>query len=65
MRSEWVRYELERALLEKMEQSGKHIFPLLVDGSKAPRSLSGYVHIDFSKGFEQGLAKLLLRLKNY
>lgn len=56
--SNWMRYELNSALLLNAINKGIKIIPIKIDDSEVPSDLSGYLYADFSKNREQGLEAL-------
>lgn len=56
--SNWVRYELNSALLLNAINKGIKILPIKIDDSEVPSDLSSYLYADFSKNREQGLETL-------
>lgn len=55
MNSDWVKYEMNSALLLNAIKKGITILPIKIDDSKVPSDLSGYLYADFSSNREQGL----------
>lgn len=55
MHSDWVRYEMNSALLLNAVKKGITILPIKIDDSKVPSDLAGYLYADFSSNKEQGL----------
>lgn len=55
MHSDWVKYEMNSALLLKAVKKGITILPIKIDNSKVPSDLAGYLYADFSSNREQGL----------
>lgn len=53
--SDWVRYEMNSALLLNAIKKGISVFPVKIDDSEVPSDLSGYLYADFSKDKEKGL----------
>jgi HJR/Mrr/RecB family endonuclease len=60
--SDWVRYELNSALLSNAINKGIKIFPIKIDDSEIPSDLSNYLYADFSKSRSQGLDTLIQAL---
>jgi hypothetical protein len=56
--SDWVKYEMNSALLLNAIKKGIKILPIKIDNSEVPSDLSGYLYADFSGNREQGLAIL-------
>ena len=64
--SEWVKYEMNSALLLNAIKKGISILPIKIDDSEVPADLSGYLYADFSKDKDKGLEllrKSLLKTK--
>jgi len=55
MNSDWVRYEMNSALLLNAVKKGITILPIKIDNSIIPSDLSGYLYADFSVNKRQGL----------
>lgn len=55
MHSDWVKYEMNSALLLNAVKKGIKILPIKIDDSKVPSDLAGYLYADFSSNKEQGL----------
>lgn len=53
--SDWVRYEMNSALLLNAIKKGISILPIKIDDSEVPTDLAGYLYADFSKDREKGL----------
>lgn len=56
--SDWVRYEMNSALLLNAIKKGISILPIKIDDSEVPSDLSGYLYADFSTDRENGLEVL-------
>lgn len=54
-KSNWVRYELNSALLSSAINKGIKIIPIKIDESEVPFDLSNYLYADFSKSRIEGL----------
>lgn len=61
-KSNWVRYELNSALLSSAINKGIKILPIKIDESDVPSDLSNYLYADFSKSRSQGLDNLMRSL---
>jgi len=64
--SDWVKYEMNSALLLNAIKKGISILPIKIDDSEVPADLSGYLYADFSKDKDKGLEllrKSLLKTK--
>jgi TIR domain./Restriction endonuclease. len=55
MNSDWVKYEMNSALLLNAVKKGITILPIKIDNSNIPSDLSGYPYADFSIDQKQGL----------
>jgi len=53
--SDWVRYEMNSALLLNAIKKGIAILPIKIDDLAIPSDLSGYLYVDFSTNREHGL----------
>lgn len=60
--SDWVRYELNSALLSNAINKGIKILPIKIDDSEVPSDLSNYLYADFSHSRSQGLDTLIRSL---
>jgi len=56
--SDWLRYEMNSALLLNAIKKGISILPIKIDDSEVPSDLSGYLYADFFKDREKGLEAL-------
>jgi hypothetical protein len=61
--SEWVKKELNGALVNEVERRNVHVLPLKLDSSKMPAAISDKKYADFSKSYKAGLEELLAALK--
>lgn len=61
--SEWVKKELNNALVSEVKRRKVHVLPLKIDGSEIPGIISDKLYADFSKSYKQGLSDLLSALK--
>lgn len=57
--SEWVKRELNSALLKEVEKRAVTIFPIKLDDSPMPTIIADKKYADFSQSYRQGLADLL------
>lgn len=57
--SEWVKRELNSALVTEVEKRAVHILPLKLDDSKMPHAVVDKKYADFSKSYKTGLQELL------
>lgn len=53
--SDWVRYEMNSAILLNAIKKGISILPIKIDDSEIPSDLSGYLYADFSDDRKKGL----------
>ncbi len=53
--SDWVRYEMNSAILLNAIKKGISILPIKIDDSEVPSDLSGYLYADFSDDRKKGL----------
>lgn len=58
-KSNWVRYELNSAMLSSAINKGIKILPIKIDESDVPSDLSNYLYADFSKNRSHGLHTLM------
>lgn len=64
--SDWVKYEMNSALLLNAIKKGITILPIKIDNSEVPTDLSGYLYADFSEDKNKGLdilKRALLKLR--
>lgn len=61
--SEWVKKELNGALVNEVERRKVHILPLKLDDSKMPPAIADKKYADFSKSYKAGLEELILALR--
>lgn len=57
--SEWVKRELNSALVTEVESRAVHVLPLKLDDSKIPGAVKDKKYADFSKSYKAGLDELL------
>jgi hypothetical protein len=62
--SEWVKKELNNALMNEVERRRVHVLPIRLDGAKMPQIISDKRYADFSKSYKDGLADLLKAMKD-
>jgi hypothetical protein len=55
MNSDWVKYEMNSALLLSAVKKGIAIFIIKIDDTKVPTDLAGYIYTDFSSNRDFGL----------
>ncbi len=61
--SEWVKKELNNALVTEVQRRKVHILPLKLDDSPIPPIISDKKYADFSQSYKAGLDDLLASLK--
>lgn len=61
--SEWVKKELNNALINEVQKRAVHILPIKLDGSKIPEAIKDKKYADFSSSYKAGLAELLEALQ--
>ena len=61
-KSEWVKKELNNALVSEVQRRKVHILPLKLDGAPMPQIISDKKYADFSKSYKE-LQELLVALK--
>ena len=57
--SEWVKKELNSALVTEVEKRAVHVLPIKLDDSKVPGAIADKKYADFSTSYKTGLAELL------
>jgi len=57
--SDWVKKELNTALMRKLSQEKVKIFPIRVDNCEIPLLISEYKYADFRNDFEKGLKEFI------
>jgi len=57
--SEWVKKELNSALVTEVEKRAVHVLPIKLDDSKMPNAIADKKYADFSTSYKAGLAELL------
>lgn len=62
-KSEWVKKELNNALVREVRKRKVHVLPLLIDKTDIPEIISDKKYADFSESYKEGLADLLASLK--
>ncbi|WMT92001.1 toll/interleukin-1 receptor domain-containing protein [Pelagibacterium sp. H642] len=63
--SEWVKKELNNALVNEVQRRHVHVLPLKLDDAAMPAAIADKKYADFSKSYKSGLADLLLTLKGH
>jgi hypothetical protein len=61
--SEWVRKELNSAIVHEIERRKVTILPIKLDDAKMPETIKDKLYADFSKSYEEGLEKLIRSIK--
>lgn len=61
--SEWVKKELNNALINEIQKRKVHVLPLKLDESPIPQIISDKKYADFSHSYKAGLDDLLVSLK--
>jgi hypothetical protein len=61
--SEWIKKELNNALVREVQRRKVHILPLKLDDSPIPEIISDKLYADFSSSYKAGLDQLLVALQ--
>jgi hypothetical protein len=61
--SEWVRKELNSAIVHEIERRKVTVLPIKLDSAKTPDTIKDKLYADFSKSYEEGLEKLIRSIK--
>lgn len=61
--SEWVKKELNGALLKEIRKRAVHVMPLKLDHSEVPDAIADKKYADFSESYKTGLSELLDALR--
>lgn len=61
--SEWVKKELNNAMVTEVQRRHVHILPLKLDDTQMPGIISDKLYADFSQSYKAGLEALLKSLK--
>ena len=61
--SQWVRRELNSAIVHEIERRKVTVLPIKLDGSTMPETIKDKLYADFSHSYEDGLQKLLRSIK--
>src|SRR5438067_604294 len=61
--SEWLKKELNQALIAEVEKRKVHILPVRIDASEIPPLLKDKHFADFAKSYTEGFEKLLTAMK--
>jgi len=59
VRSEWVKKELNNALISEVQRRKVHILPLKIDQSEIPSVIRDKKYTDFSKSYRAGLLEII------
>jgi TIR domain len=62
--SEWVKRELNSAIVHEIERRKVIVLPIKIDSAKMPETIKDKLYADFSKSYEDGLEKLLRSIKS-
>jgi len=62
-KSIWVKKELSLMREKELRQKTSKILPILIEKTEIPNELKNRVYADFTKNYEDGLKKLLAKLK--
>lgn len=63
VKSEWVKKELNSAIVNEIERRKVTILPIKLDGAKMPDTINDKLYADFSQSYEDGLEKLIRSIK--
>jgi uncharacterized membrane protein len=61
--SDWVKKELNSALVNEVQRRAVHILPLKLDGAQMPAAIHDKKYADFSSSYKAGLNELLVALR--
>jgi len=61
VRSEWVKRELNAALMKELKRKSVVVLPLLLEDCDIPHLVADKKYADFRQGYDAGLAELLMR----
>lgn len=64
MSSEWVRKELNNAMISEVKRRKVHVLPLKIDDTDMPDIISDKKYADFSISYKSGLDELLTAVKD-
>ncbi len=62
--SEWVKKELNGALVNEVQRRAVHILPLKLDQTPMPSAISDKKYADFSESYKAGLADLIAAMRD-
>lgn len=63
IQSEWVKKELNNALVSEVNKRKVHVLPIKIDSAAIPNIISDKKYADFSSSYKDGLSQLLSALK--
>lgn len=63
IQSEWVKKELNNALVSEVNKRKVHVLPIKIDEAPIPNIISDKKYADFSSSYKEGLSQLLGALK--
>jgi len=63
VQSEWVKKELNNALVHEVERRQVHVLPIRLDESPMPESIRDKKYADFSRSYKTGLEQVLAAMK--
>lgn len=63
VKSEWVKRELNNAIVHEIERRKVKVLPIKLDGAPMPDTIKDKVYADFSHSYEDGLEKLIRSIK--
>jgi TIR domain len=63
VKSEWVKRELNNAIVHEIERRKVKVLPIKLDGATMPDTIKDKVYADFSHSYEDGLEKLIRSIK--
>lgn len=63
IQSEWVKKELNNALVSEVERRQVHVLPIKLDDAPIPDSLRDKKYADFSRSYKGGLEQVLIAVK--
>jgi hypothetical protein len=61
VKSEWVKRELNAALMKELKRKSVVVLPLLLQDCEIPPLVADKKYADFRQGYDAGLAELLMR----
>jgi hypothetical protein len=63
LNSEWVKKELNSALVSEVQRRAVHVLPVRIDDSPLPGAINDKKYADFSKSYKDGLNDLIAAIK--